>query len=443
MRVIEVCCGAGGMSLGLKRAGFNIDRAIDVSDSSLRVYRQNIPTTPSLLSRRHHAHNGDLADLLSLVPSVLSFGCDLIAGGPPHYDVSSVRYTAEGKRADLTLGFAIFVAAIRPQWLFMESSPKARKSLAWSQARAVLKRAGYGLTETIVNACQYGSGQAGKRFIVIGRLNEADEFFADAIKDAANSTLTTVRDILGDDVGVHPGGNFPPETRVFFARPFKNGRGVRSIDEPCPAIFRTSGNWAPKNWPRHKDDIAPPRKVPPLTYDQLARLQGFPEDWSWEPMRTVRDRDQMIANAMPVPLAEALGRLILARAKGENLPSIEAEFVEWLGTAKKLTGPALRNRKTHLNRARRLLKGRILADLDAELALLQRSKGFENLPTSTKSDLRLALRLHWEWREQINRSQRNIEFNDPHPVSNCDAGGRSQGLASLTARTKRKAISAI
>lgn len=447
MRVIEVCCGVGGMSLGLIRAGFTIERAIDVWNEALAVYRANIPKAPSLLTRRHHTRRGDLSELLSLIPSVLHQKCDLIAGGPPCQDFSSAGLQIEGARADITLGFAIFVATIRPRWFLMENVPRARKSVAWGRARAILKRAGYGLTETIVDASRYGVGQARRRFIAIGRLDEADGFLVGAIQDAASKRQTSVRDMLGDEVGIHPGGDYPPTTRVFFVRPFKNGLGVRSIDEPCPAIFRTTGSWAARNYPRHKDDIAPPRKVPPLTLNQISRLQGFPENWSWDAVEKVRDRDQMIANAMPAPLAEALGKVILARDKGESLPIIEATFVKWLEKKKKLSGPVLRNRKTHLNRARRLLKGRILADIDAELALLERAEGFGELSTSTKSDLRLALKLHWEWREHLKRSRRKRKVDDgvSDPRFERDLGDRggSPRLASLAARMKRKSASSV
>ncbi|MFC4171514.1 DNA cytosine methyltransferase [Microvirga sp. GCM10011540] len=410
MRVVEVCCGAGGMSLGLSRAGFRVDRAIDVWPAALRVYRDNIPKT-SLLSHQHHARQGDLSDLIALVPHVLGLRCDLIAGSPPCQDFSSAGSRIEGTRADLTLGYAIFVAAVRPRWILMENVPNARASIAWRQARTVLKRAGYGLTEQIVDASEYGVGQARQRFIVVGRLGEADGFLDEAIEAAKSKRPTTVRDMLGDDVGVHPGGDYPPDTRVFFVRPFKNGRGVRSIDEPCPSIIRTTGEKASRNYRPHPHDIAPHDKVPPLTSEQLSRLQGFPKDWSWRAIKTVRERDQMIANAVPAPLAEAIGRLIVARDKGESIPAVEPAYVKWLSSTKDLSGPVLRNRKAHLNRARKLLKGRILADLEAEIALLESAKEFTVLAPSVKSDLRLALRLHAEWRT-ISRKMSNPEVHE-------------------------------
>jgi len=414
MRVLEVCCGAGGLSLGLIRAGFEIGLAIDFWPDALKVYKRNVPQAKSLLRKRHHARVGDLSDLLGLVPQVLPHRWDMIAGGPPCQDFSSAGLRIEGSRADLTLAYAMFIAIIRPRWILMENVPGARKSEAWSRARTILKRAGYGLTEKVVDASYYGVPQARRRFIVVGRLDEADGFFESAIDSAKSERPMTVRDLLGDTVGVQPGGDYPRDMRVFYLRPFKGRSGVRSIDAPCPTIISKSGEPATKSYKiKHENDIIPPDQAPPLTTEQMSRIQGFPEGWAWDDVRSEGKRRQMIANAMPSPLAEAIGRLILARDTGTSIPEIEPDFVDWLSRDKKLEGQELRNRKSQLNRARRLLKGRMLADVEAETVLLKQTNEFVTLSTSVKSDLIKALRLHSEWRNHPPIRLPKPEY-DPH-----------------------------
>lgn len=410
MQVIEVCCGAGGMSLGLKRAGFRIALAVDTWLEALQVYSRNIKSPFLLTARSKHAVKADLSDLLSVVPEALTKPCDIIVGGPPCQDFSAAGSRIEGTRADVTLAFAIFVATIRPRWVLMENVPEAKNSRAYRRARTILKRAGYGLTEKTLDASLYGVPQARERFIMVGRLGEADGFLASALKDAASDSPTTVRDVLGDDVGVHPGGNYPPETRVYFLRPFPGYPGVRSIDAPCGTITAKSGGRASGNYMRHEDDIAPPYVVPPLTLEQLSLIQGFPRTWSWKPAGTLGAQAQMIANAVPAPLAEAIGRVIMERENGKSIPEIEPKFIAWLKRTKKLGGPALRNRKSYLNRARRMLNGRILADIDAELTLLEKNEEFAALSASTKSDIRQALRSHAEFRAsgEVRRMKRRM-----------------------------------
>ena len=183
-------------------------------------------------------------------------------------------------------------------------------------------------------------------------------------------------------------------------RPFGNGPGVRSIDAPAPALVRTSRERPYRGYlakPSHKDPI-PVHGVPNLTQAQTAALQGFPDDWDWGAARSLRSVDQMIVNAVPVAVAESIGRVILSRHAGESLPEIERAFSEWLKNSKGLVGQVLRNKRHALGRARRLLGGRLYADVDEELQALEAAEEFVHLAASTRSDLRAAIRAHAEWR---------------------------------------------
>ncbi|GGF73011.1 hypothetical protein GCM10007301_36030 [Azorhizobium oxalatiphilum] len=436
MNVVEVCCGAGGMSLGLRNAGFNIVAAYDTWAPALAVYKDNFPMKKTLLrplplNRGHHGKAGDLGDLLGLVPEVLLKNVDMIAGGPPCQDFSRAGQQVEGTRADMTLAFAVLIAVVRPEWIMMENVTEVTKSKAWQRARRILKRGGYGLSEMKLDASHYGVGQARKRFILVGRLGEVDGFLSSALEVTKDAPRTNVRDILGD-VGINPSGT-SDATRVYFMRPFSGGQGVRSIDEPCPTIIRSSRERATRGYQAHKNDLAPAAKVPSLSWQELARLQGFPETWKWDGVKRVRDRDVMIANALPAPLAEAVGRAILSRHRGETVPVPEDAFVEWLETVKGYTGTVLRNKSSRLHQARALLKGRVLEDSALEQTMLQRASGFATLSASVRSDLAAVLALHAEWRASL---------REPHPWSlDDDTETTSTSMPSLDAIIrKRRAV---
>ncbi|WP_156418478.1 DNA cytosine methyltransferase [Aureimonas sp. D3] len=429
MRTVELFCGAGGLSLGLGRAGCEVVRALDVWPEAVAVYRANLGEA---------AEVADLSDLMVVAPAVAALRPDLIAGGPPCQDFSAAGPRVEGERASLMVAFAMVVVVARPRWLLLENVPRAKDSAAWAAARELLTRAGYGLTETVVDASRYGVGQSRRRLIVVGRLGEADGFFASAIRDAASARPTTIRDVLGGEVAevVHahprvsgkrrlwsvdaPGPTIRESSRrpmptgavlidsdaallragAVYVRPFGGGRGVRSVDEPCLAIVRTS---AERPGPRylsapHRGDVLPVAEVPCLTREQASRLQGFPAGWDWSPAGRLRNVDQMIANAVPSALGEAIGRAILARDRGESVPAVEPGFSAWLRSRGVVVGQVLRNRRAQLGRARRLLGGRIIADLAADIAALEAAEGFAALSTGVRSDLRAALRLHAEWR---------------------------------------------
>ncbi|TCV76015.1 site-specific DNA-cytosine methylase [Neorhizobium sp. S3-V5DH] len=455
MQAVELFCGAGGMSRGLIDAGIEVIRAYDAWPVAVENYRHNIGP---------HAEVADLKNLLSIIPEIVRLAPDMICGGPPCQDYSLAGRRQEGENASMTVAFAIIATAVRPEWIVMENVIQASKSQAWAEARAMLKRAGYGLSESRTNASLYGVPQSRRRFIVTARLGERDGFLQSAVADAASARPMTLRDMFGPliksplyfpatsaarrslyspdesaptirerSIGPVPATWHPHaadialiENGYVYSRPVRGGRGVRTIDEPFPTVTRTS--WerpAPKYLGNpHPDDPAPAELTATLTREQASRIQGFPEDWQWI-ARTQRDILQMIANAVPAPLAKAIGEIILARQAGQTVPAIEGRFLDWLehnGQRRTIA----RNIKASAMRARRLLGGRTYADSARELAGLDAVAGFASLPKNTRSDLRRALVLLAEFesskksRPKTTRQTRATE-TAPEPIVLADA----------------------
>ena len=83
---IDLFCGCGGFTLGLKQAGFRTLAAIDVSDDAVAVFRANFPEIPHVMER----------DLTGFPPQELAAligrdRVDLVVGGPPCQGFSNVR----------------------------------------------------------------------------------------------------------------------------------------------------------------------------------------------------------------------------------------------------------------------------------------------------------------------------------------------------------------
>lgn len=428
MRVVELFSGAGGLSLGLKQAGFEIARAYDAWPLAVDTYNRNIGS---------HAEVRDLGDLLGIIPELLALAPDMIAGGPPCQDYSSAGRREEADNARLTLAFAVLVATVRPEWFLMENVVNAAKSATWAQARAILKAAGYGLTESKVDASRYGVPQSRRRLIVVGRIGERDGFLASSIAAAATQPMT-LRDMFGSTV---PAAMYFPATSdarrsiwgpdepaptirersirplpvsyrphlddaalvengYVYARPVRAGRGVRSIDEPYPTVTRTASERpGPKylSSPHPADPIAA-SSTAVLRLDQISRIQGFPTWWKWE-ASSKRDILQMIANAVPAPVAASIGRAILDREEGRSAPAIEGRFLGWL-VRRGRTRQSARNVKFLAGKARHLLGGKTFAALAMELAALEALPEFQVMKRNPQSDLRQALRLLSEYQAE-------------------------------------------
>ncbi|MCX8996244.1 DNA cytosine methyltransferase [Rhizobiaceae bacterium BDR2-2] len=426
MRVVELFSGAGGISLGLRRAGFDILKAYDAWPVAVENYNRNVG---------NHAVVADLKDLLSTIPEILGLAPDMIAGGPPCQDYSSAGNRTEADNARLTLAFALIVATVRPRWFMMENVIGCAKSSTWAEARAILKRAGYGITESRINASRYGVPQSRRRLFVIGRIGERDDFLASSIAATASAQPMTLRDLFG---AITPAAIYFPATSearrsiwgpdepaptirersirpiptsyqphpddaalirngYVYSRPVRAGRGVRSIDEPFPTVTRTA--WE-RPTPRylsapHPGDPVAAVDTAVLTVHQISRIQGFPVSWEWR-ASAKQDILQMIANAVPAPVATALGRVILDREAGRTAPDISGGFLQWLHKRGKSKASA-RNVKASAGRARRLLGGRTFNNLALEISALESLPEFQAMRKATQSDLRQALRLLAEY----------------------------------------------
>lgn len=356
------------MSLGLQNAGFEIIQAYDAWEPAVETYRENVGT---------HVWKHDLNDILGVGAMLAQLQPDMIFGGPPCQDYSIAGEREEGKNADMTKAFAMLVCIARPTWFLMENVDQAAKSKAWMEAKAILQRAGYGLTEAKLDASYYDVAQSRKRLFIIGRLGERDGFLSSALMEARSKQQKTLADLFGPDC--------PP---IFLYPRFRMNKAVWHSHEPAPTIIASSLRPIPDGREVPEGTIVP-------TIQQIGQLQGFPADWQWRGS-SKHECMKLIANAVPVTLAEAMGKVILAREAGESIPAVQGNFAHWL-VKRGRSYQSARNVKSQLLKARRLLCGQTFKDTGIEFARLEASPEFQKIAPKVRSDLRAALRLYAEF----------------------------------------------
>ena len=295
MKVIDLFCGCGGMSFGFEAAGHSIVAAYDAWNAAVETYNANA-----------HAHKAEILDLSNVdvaLAKMADIDCDMIIGGPPCQDFSSAGRRKEGERANLTLSFANIVINKKPKFFVMENVARARNSAAYAEARAALKRAGYGVTEIVLDASYCGVPQTRKRFFAIGKTGAADNFLSDNLQSAQSDRPMTVRDYFGEDLDI---SHYYRHPRTY-AR-----RGIYSVDEPA-ATVRGVNRPLPKGYAGHANDAAlMSPTLRPLTTQERARVQTFPKDFIW--LGTKTRQEQMIGNAVPVNLAKFVAQAITLHA---------------------------------------------------------------------------------------------------------------------------------
>jgi DNA (cytosine-5)-methyltransferase 1 len=347
---VDAFCGAGGLSLGLQRAGFDLPFAFDVDASSMATYRNNL------------GHLGELMDVravsgrdLTGLPGVAG-ELDLLAGGPPCQGFSKQKRGAHlgDRRNALVLEFLRLVEESMPRAFLLENVAQLGQVRGKRFLDGFHALDNYRLLGRFYVAADYGVAQTRERYILVGvRRDVAGDF---APPKPTTPVWPTVGQVIGDlpeppaDYAEHP--EFPNHqaarvTAINVARfsHVPEGGGWQDIPEglrlPCHRNVDTSrGGWPDVYGRLRWDGQCPtitggfdsftrgryghPRSDRPLTPREAARLQGFPDSHAF--VGTRHDVRHQIGNAVPVPLATAVGESLAAALLGTSKVERQLSF---------------------------------------------------------------------------------------------------------------------
>ena len=288
IKVIDLFCGCGGLSLGFQKAGFKILAAFDNWDDAITVYHNNF---------KHPVIKQDLSNVEETISKVAKYKPDMIIGGPPCQDFSSAGKRDENNgRGDLTISYAHVVAAIKPEWFVMENVDRITKTGKLVEAQAILKNCGYGLTCAVLNASLCGVPQRRKRFFMIGHLNDEDDFMEKILEERQSKKEMTVAEYFGNQLDI----------QYYYRHPRSYvRRGIFSVNEPSPTI-RGVNRPIPTGYKLHSNDpVQSLEGVRPLTTLERSMIQTFPRTFKFLGSKT--GMEQMIGNAVPVEMARRVG----------------------------------------------------------------------------------------------------------------------------------------
>jgi len=290
MRTVDLFAGCGGFSLGFQKAGFEIVGAFDNWPIAIDNYKANF---------FHPIFEVDLSTLTDY-SILLNLKPDIIIGGPPCQDFSSAgKRDEENGRGNLTINFAEIIASVRPKWFVMENVERIKKTRILVIAKQILKNAGYGLTEVVLDSSYCNVPQSRKRYFLIGKIDAIDNFFIHHISKDLSDKKMTVYDYLGDSLGIE----------YYYRHPRNySRRGIFSIYEPSPTI-RGVNRPIPSGYAKHDNDpIDDLDCIRPLTTIERSYIQTFPKDFKWSGHKT--SLEQLIGNAVPVNMAYFVAKKI-------------------------------------------------------------------------------------------------------------------------------------
>lgn len=162
--MIDLFCGAGGLSLGFSQEGFITSLANDIQDCCVDTYAHNHPETP-----RDHIVLGDIKDVVENLEKLLDGrSVDIVVGGPPcqGFSMANRQRLIDDPRNYLYKSYVEVVKKVRPKFFVMENV-KGMLSVA-EQVKEDFRNIGYSVECHVLNAKNYGVPQNRERLIYIG-----------------------------------------------------------------------------------------------------------------------------------------------------------------------------------------------------------------------------------------------------------------------------------
>lgn len=360
LSAVDLFCGCGGISAGLRAAGIKVLAGVDVEPAYICTFSHNFPDAKSLRLDIAEVAPEDFMKRAGIAAGELG----LLAGGPPCQGFSKnvprkQRYL-DDPRNQLIKAFLDYCRALRPRFIMMENVAEMKNGFDQSYSEEIvtrLREAGYAVTHAVLNAADYGVPQRRRRaFFIAGRegteLRLPPPTHSKSVTDNGPSALAphvNVWEAIGD-LPSRRHGEGEDEPCSYASRPFSDfqklmrrrgnqrvanhvarrlqptqyerlasilpGQGMKDL----PPHLQTRGGYSGAYGRLTKEMIAPtitrwvfhpgsgrwghPVDIRLLTIREVARLQSFPDDYEF--VGTYVQRAGQLGNAVPPLLAQRI-----------------------------------------------------------------------------------------------------------------------------------------
>lgn len=318
------------MSLGLRRAGFNVLAAIEIDPLAVETYRLNHPSTLVVEGDIRRVNANDFAR------QVLPQGrrLDLLAACPPCQGFSAIRTlrrrsSSSDVRNRLIFDILRFIEALRPRAILFENVPGLARDWRFARLRAALRHAGYYVQHRVEDACEYGVPQRRRRLVLVATETSTSWHAPKHVRKR------TVRDAIAGLPPVGTSGDLLHDyresrgasVRARIQRLPKDGGSRHNVPSltQLPCHVRTNGFYdvyGRMAW----DDVAPtitsgcinpskgrfvhPDQDRAITLREAALLQSFPREYRFSMKKGRYAVAVLIGNAFPPAVVESQAKVL-------------------------------------------------------------------------------------------------------------------------------------
>ncbi|WP_073113114.1 DNA cytosine methyltransferase [Hespellia stercorisuis] len=343
---IDAFCGAGGLALGLKQAGFNILLSFDINQTCIDSINKN---------KKYFGHPAIQADISDMLNGKLLDYCKLkrgelflLAGGPPCQGFSIQRRGEDtDPRNELVSKYACLIDEVYPSFFVMENVT----GIAGKRGKTILeelidktKSIGYEVYVNLLDAQDYEIPQRRKRYIIIGVRKDIKHSYC--LPKKSNRKITVRNAIEYLPVPPENGKDHPKislhrrdklsELNLKRINALKEGQGrddlpkelLADCHKVASSIIGYRNVYGRMSW----DDVAPtitarfdsftrgkfghPDQPRSISLREGALLQTFPIDFIFTGNKV--DVARQIGNAVPPKLGKIIGRSIIDTYEGDE-----------------------------------------------------------------------------------------------------------------------------
>jgi DNA (cytosine-5)-methyltransferase 1 len=296
LRVVSLFSGAGGLDLGLERAGHRIVQLCENWEPAKRVLTERFPDVP-------------LADDVRELEPASEY--DLLAAGFPCVDLSHAgkQRGIFGPNSGLVKEVFRIARQTRPQWILIENVTnllRLGRGAGIAYVLDSLTELGYSWAYRVLDSRFSGVPQRRRRVFILASLN--------------NDPAAV---LLSGDAPLQPERS-PTSALAISGFYWTEGRrGVGLVERAVPTLKGGSTLGLPSAPAIWRPDSQPGQKIVLPSIEHAEQLQGFPNDWTapasveGEPDR----RWKLVGNAVTVGVGEWIGRALIAK-QSDDAPVI-------------------------------------------------------------------------------------------------------------------------
>lgn len=322
--VVELFAGAGGLALGLEKAGFHTAGLVEIDKYAAETLRINRPKWNVIEDDVIEVANAGISKFLPKDVEI-----DVLSGGYPcqAFSYAGHKKGLEDARGTLFFYYASILEQLRPKMFLAEN---VRGLISHDNGKTlrtmlrIFRDIGYKVDYYLLNANNYNVAQKRERTVIIGVREDIQHKYLppkefaykpvlkDVLKDvppSKGSTYPEKKKVVLDLVP--PGGcwrSLPDDiAKEYMGKSYYSGGGrtgmARRLSWDEPSLTLTCSPAQKQTERCHPDETRP------FTVREYARIQSFDDDWEF--YGSVSQQYKQIGNAVPVELGKAVGLSII------------------------------------------------------------------------------------------------------------------------------------